>query len=70
MPCDLNTKYCSDTMADDLSYTNDYGIDTVVSNELDKANVLSNYFSSVINTDSCEVVPLAMSNFLQLWTTL
>jgi len=41
----------------DLSYTNDNGVETVVSNDLNRDNVLSNYFLSVFNIDSCEVVP-------------
>jgi len=53
----INSKTKSHIKIDDLSYTSDYGVDTVASNDLDKANVLSNYFSSVLNTDSCEVVP-------------
>ena len=32
-------------------------LQTVVSNDLDKANVLSGYFSSVFNTDSIKVLP-------------
>jgi len=36
----------------------DHSVETVVNNDLDKANVLSNYFSSVFNIDSCEVVSL------------
>jgi len=42
---------------DNISYTNDHGVETVVSNDLDKANVLINYLSSVFNIDLCEVVP-------------
>jgi len=40
-----------------LFYTNDHGVDNVVRKDLDKANVANNYFSSVFNSDSCEVVP-------------
>jgi len=35
----INSKTKSHNKIDELSYTNDHGVETVVSNDLDKANV-------------------------------
>jgi len=40
----INSNTRCQNKIDDLSYTNDQGVDSVVSNDLDKANVVSNYF--------------------------
>ena len=53
----INNKTKSHSKIDELSYIHDQGVHTVVSNDLDKANVLSEYFSSVFNTDTSEVFP-------------
>lgn len=53
----INSKTKSHNKIEELYSINDNGVETVVSNDLDKANVLSNYFSSVFNTDSCEELP-------------
>lgn len=53
----INNKTKSHSKIDDLSYMNDQGVQIVVSNDLDKANVLSEYFSSVFNTDTSEILP-------------
>jgi hypothetical protein len=53
----LNNETKSHSKIDDLSYINDQGVQTVVSKDLDKANVLSEYFSSVFNTDTSKVLP-------------
>ena len=53
----INNETKSHSKIDELSYVNDQGVQTVVSNDLDKANVLSDYFPSVFNTDTSEVFP-------------
>jgi len=41
----IKSKTRSHNKIDKLSYTNDHGVETVVSNDLDKANAISNYLT-------------------------